>query len=59
MNWYLLFDGSSPDGRGTANYIGRTLSRQEAKRFLKKNSDNPYWTGYVLIVTDTTAYRMK
>lgn len=50
--WYLLFGGSSVDGRGEGKYIGRTLNRNEAiAHFYQCNSD-PYSTGYVLIISD-------
>ena len=26
--WYLLYDGSSPDGRGFAKYITRTIDKE-------------------------------
>ena len=31
-NWYLLFDGTSTDGRGQPKYVGRTLSKKNAKK---------------------------
>ena len=49
--WYLLFDGSSPDGRGNPNYIGRTTDKKKAVAHYKK-CKSPYSTGKVIIVTD-------
>ena len=53
--WYLLYDGSSPDGRGDAKYIGRTVIKKEAERHHEKTRKNPYSTGYVMAVTDDSA----
>jgi len=50
--WYLLFEGSSPDGRGDPNYKGRTKSATKAKEHFDKCANNPYSTGKVVIVTD-------
>lgn len=52
--WYLLYDGSSPDGRGMPDYIGRTLSREEAKAHHWKCWNDDYSIGRVKIITDTT-----
>ena len=51
--WYLLYGGSSVDGRGDAVYKGRTIEKSEALAFYVKHiKDNPYSTGKVQIVTD-------
>lgn len=50
---FRLYDGSSPDGRGDATYIGRTDDAKKAYGFWKKVRKNPYSTGYVVIETDT------
>lgn len=50
--WYLLFDGSSPDGRGEPKYIGRTTSKTIAKKHFKEVESNPYSTGKVMIAND-------
>lgn len=55
--WFLLFDGESPDGRGSANYAGRTTDVKKAVWHFRKISGNPYSTGYVQIVTDNTYQR--
>ncbi len=55
--WFLLFDGSSPDGRGYPDYIGRTTNRKEAHKHYRLCKDNPYSTGCVKVATDTE-YRL-
>lgn len=52
--WFLLFDGSSPDGRGFPEYVGRTTDAKAAKKHFTKCHKNPYSTGSVFIVTDHT-----
>lgn len=54
--WYLMFQGSSPDGRGDCDYCGRTTSKKMAHQHFMNISRNPYSTGKVLIVNDF-AYR--
>lgn len=54
--WYLLFDGSSPDGRGEPKYVGRTTHKEEAKKHFNKVESSPYSTGKVMIANDF-AYR--
>ena len=55
--WFVLYDGTSPDGRGgmyNANYVGRTLSVKKAKKFYKENiHNNPYSIGRVTVITPT------
>jgi len=50
--WYLLFDGDSPDGMGSPDYIGRTLDKDKAQAHHDKCRENPYSTGKVVVVTD-------
>lgn len=57
--WYILYDGSSPDGMGCSSFILRTLDKEIAMRHAYKCADDPYCTGYTLVVTDTTVYRMQ
>ena len=57
--WYLMYDGSSPDGRGSAKYVARTLSKEHAEEFYNSNKENPYWTGYVDIITNYDIVRMS
>ena len=50
--WFLLEDGSSPDGRGRGKYVGRTTDKQKALKHFMKVRKSPYSTGRVLVVTD-------
>jgi len=50
--WYLLYDGSSADGRGQGTYAGRTTDKKKAVSYFKKCKADPYSTGGVDIVTD-------
>ena len=50
--WYLLFDGSSPDGRGEPDYVGRTTHKELALKHYKKVNESPYSTGKVMIAND-------
>ena len=50
--WYLLFEGSSPDGRGEPDYVGRTSHKELALKHFKKVIDSPYSTGKVMIAND-------
>lgn len=52
--WFLLYDGSSPDGRGNPHYKGRTENPLEALAHLSKVANNPYSTGCVKAFTDDT-----
>lgn len=54
---YLLYDGSSVDGRGIPDYIGWTLDKTEAFKHSNKCRSNPYCTGYVSIVTKSSITR--
>lgn len=49
---YLMFDGSSVDGRGQPNYTGKTTSKTIAKKHYNKCKKNPYSTGKVMVATD-------
>lgn len=57
--WYLLFGGSSADGRGPGEYQGRTTDREIALRHFKECKNNPYSVGYVLVVTDDRCNHMQ
>ncbi len=50
--WYLLYGGSSEDGRGPGRYEGRTVDHQEALLHFIKVKSSPYSTGRVLVITD-------
>lgn len=56
--WYLLFEGTSVDGRGQASYKCRTDVLAIAEAHKRRISKNPYNTGYVVVVTDTTYTRL-
>ena len=47
---FLLYSGTSEDGRGSANYAGRTTDKAKAKKHYEKCIKNPYSTGYVVIL---------
>lgn len=55
--WYLLYYGSSVDGRGFPSYVGRTELKSVARDHYTKCSQNPYCTGFVDIVTDDKVER--
>jgi hypothetical protein len=57
--WFLLYEGSSPDGRGTAEYVGRTTDPVVARAHHAKVSSNPYSTGYVQRITDGYARMVR
>lgn len=46
-NWFVLFAGSSPDGRGTPEYVGRTTDVEKAKQHLFDLRKSPYGFGHV------------
>ena len=50
--WYILYGGSSVDGRGPGKYVGRTIDVFVAARHYIKISKSPYSTGYVEVITD-------
>lgn len=50
---YLMFDGSSEDGRGQPNYVGKTNSKTTAKKHHNKCKNNPYSTGRVMVASDS------
>lgn len=37
--WYILYDGTSPDGRGDPVYLTRTTDPEIARKFLKDRND--------------------
>ena len=55
--WYVLFDGTSADGRGDARFVGRTTDAVAAALHAKKCEKSPYCTGYVLKITDAECVR--
>ncbi len=55
---YLLYGGSSVDGRGPGEYKGRTTDvNVAAKYYVEEILANPYSIGYVEAVTDTAQER--
>lgn len=50
--WYLLYSGSSDDGRGESEYVGRTRNASDAAKHFRKSIKNPYSIGYVAVITD-------
>lgn len=56
--WYILYDGSSPDGRGTADYVVRTLDEKVARKHHDLCNASAYSTGYVDIITQYEIKRM-
>ena len=55
--WYLLFGGTSIDGRGGGEYIGRTTSKDVAHGHYLGCLKDPYSIGSVQIVTDIKTER--
>lgn len=49
---YLLFDGTSTDGRGEPSYVGKTTHPKEAKKHFDKCSKSPYSIGKVMVAND-------
>lgn len=49
---YMLYDGSSVDGTGKPDYVGRTISKAKAREFVDRHKGNPYWIGCVKVLTD-------
>ncbi|ATW62742.1 hypothetical protein SCBWM1_gp58 [Synechococcus phage S-CBWM1] len=54
--WFLLFSGTSVDGRGTGKYSSRTTEESVALSHLKNECSSPYSTGSVHIVGDDSIY---
>lgn len=51
--WFLMYGGSSEDGRGPGQYLGRTFHPCHALTFYRKHiKGNPYSTGYITAVFD-------
>lgn len=49
---YLLFDGTSVDGRGEPEYAGKTTHIKIAKAHFEKCRKNPYSIGRVMVAND-------
>ena len=50
--WYVLYDGSSNDGRGEPSFMKRTTSKSEAYKHYLGCQKNPYSNGKARIITD-------
>lgn len=50
--WFLLYDGTSPDGRGHPKYIGRTTDLEKALKHFQKCAHSPNSIGEVKIIND-------
>lgn len=57
--WYILYGGSSSDGCGPGEYVGRTTDLEIAKTHLATCLSNPWSTGYVTVVTDDQIGRLQ
>jgi hypothetical protein len=57
--WFLLYEGTSEDGRGPGKYIGRTTDKTVAFNHCKTQEENPYATGGVVAITDTKQISMS
>ena len=57
-NWYLLFDGNSPDGLGQPVFVGQTLDLRVAQKHHAKCLSDPYCTGNVMIINDSRMTQM-
>lgn len=52
QTWFILYGGTSVDGRGHEAFVERTTNSKVAKRHLKRNEKNPYFVGSVDVITD-------
>lgn len=55
--WFLLYGGTSVDGRGPGEYVGRTTDKQKAIKRFREVRKSPYSVGYVEIITDRSVTR--
>ena len=57
---YLIYSGTSADGRGNAPLVKRTEDKKIAKKYYDKISKNPYNCGKVIrIKGNTETYMMS
>jgi hypothetical protein len=56
--WYLLFVGTTADGMGDGNYVGRTTDKSTARKHYDECKSPPYSVGKVIVVTDTKHRRI-
>lgn len=57
-SWYLVFTGSSVDGRGIPEFRWRTTDKEEALKFFRTCVSTPYDFGHIAEVTDKTYTRI-
>lgn len=50
---FVMYFGSSEDGRGTPQYKGRTTDFSIALKHLQRIEKNPYTFGHVTVQSDT------
>lgn len=48
-NIYVLYRGTSEDGRGRGNYIGWTFDKKLAEQIRDEYANNPYSTNHVTV----------
>lgn len=51
--WFILYDGTSVDGKEGGHYCGRTIDKEVAKQHYKNCLANPHNTGGVVAYTAT------
>lgn len=56
--WFLLYGGTSVDGRGPGTYQGRTTDAALARRHYEQCRRDPYSCGYVMAATDQACWRL-
>lgn len=60
--WFVMYDAESADGdpRGTQQeFAGRTTDPSKALKFIRDCTENPYWCGHVVVVTDTESIHVS
>lgn len=51
--WFMMYGGSSEDGRGSGQYLGRTFYPSHALTFYRKHiKGNPYSVGHIMAIFD-------
>ncbi len=50
--WFLLFAGTSTDGTGQPDFVGRTTDKAKARKHYEACRKSPYDTGKVMYVTE-------
>jgi hypothetical protein len=57
--WFLLYGGSSTDGRGEPKFEGRTTDKKKAIKFFKRDGGSPYSLDEVKVVTDKSIHTVR